>query len=75
MQTDYNEFAGKVLTACQLALGEVDLPDVATMYAGTLFVECSGRTAAKIETALIDELKCGVRVSKVGNEYAFDFVQ
>jgi len=75
MQTDYNEFAGKVLTACQLALGEVDLPDVATMYAGTLFVECDARTAAKIKTALIEGLECGVRVCKCGHEYAFDFVQ
>ena len=48
-------------------------PAEAVFYAGTLFVQCDSRTAAKIETALIEQLKCGVIVSKVGPEYAFDF--
>ena len=46
----------------------------AEMYAGTLFVRCDSKQAAKIETALIESLKCGVIVSKVGPEYSFDFV-
>ena len=83
MQTDYNEFAGKVETIAETVILGIDPSIVLTdkhtlavnMYAGTLFVECDARTAAKIETALIDELKCGVRVSKVGHEFAFDFVQ
>ena len=45
----------------------------AVFYAGSLFVTCDSRTAAKIETALIEQLKCGVIVSKVGPEFAFDF--
>jgi hypothetical protein len=43
-------------------------------YAGTMFVTCDSKMAAKIETALIEAMKCGVIVSKVGPEYAFDFV-
>ena len=40
----------------------------------TLFVTCSPKIAAKIETNLIEQLKCGVIVSRVGPEFAFDFV-
>lgn len=47
----------------------------AVFYAGTLFVECDSRQAAKIETALIEALKCGVVMCKIGNEAAFDFVK
>lgn len=43
-------------------------------YAGTMFVKCVAQSAAKIETALIEAMKCGVVVSKVGPEYCFDFV-
>lgn len=48
-------------------------PAEAVFYAGSLFVQCDSRTAAKIETALIEVLECGVIVSKVGSEFAFDF--
>lgn len=41
---------------------------------GTLFVECDSKQAAKIETTLLDYLKCGIIVSKIGNEFSFDFV-
>jgi hypothetical protein len=77
MQTNYNEFAHNVQTIADTVLYGIDPCDAlaTTVYSGTLFVECDARTAAKIETALIDELKCGVRVSKVGHEFAFDFVQ
>ena len=41
---------------------------------GTMFVECTARDAAKIETKLNDYLNCGIIVSRVGDEFAFDFV-
>ena len=52
--------------------------DATSWYAefkfGTLFVECTAKQAAKIETMLINTLKTGVVVSKVGEEFAFDLV-
>ena len=83
MQANYNAFADKVETIAETVILGID-PSIAltdkhtlatTFYAGTLFVECDARTAAKIETALIDDLKCGVRVSKCGHEFAFDFTE
>lgn len=41
---------------------------------GTLFVECTAKEAAKLETVLIEEFKCGIIVSDTGSEFAFDFV-
>jgi homoserine acetyltransferase len=41
---------------------------------GTLFVECSVADAVKIETGLLKTLGCGIILSRVGNESAFDFV-
>lgn len=41
---------------------------------GTLFVECSIAEAVKIETALLKNVKCGIILSRVGNESAYDFV-
>lgn len=41
---------------------------------GTLFVECNAKQAAKIETRLLSSLNCGIVVSKIDEEYAFDFV-
>ena len=75
MQTNYNAFADKVETIALRVMRSID-PSAAlavNMYAGTLFVECNARTAAKIETALIEGLECGVRVCKCGHEFAFDF--
>jgi hypothetical protein len=53
-------------------------------FAGTLFVTCTPREAALIETMIIDEYKCGVVVStpfnvvvspmRGTNEFAFDLV-
>jgi hypothetical protein len=43
-------------------------------YCGSLFVRCDSLTAAKIKTALREALGCGVVVSKVGPEFAFDFI-
>jgi hypothetical protein len=41
---------------------------------GTLFVECSIADAVKIETALLKIVNCGVMLSRVGEETAYDFV-
>jgi hypothetical protein len=41
---------------------------------GTLFVECSVRDAVRLETALLEKLRCGIILSRVGDESAFDFV-
>jgi len=38
-----------------------------------LFVECTPREATKIETALLKVVNCGVIVSPVAGEFAFDF--
>ena len=46
----------------------------ASFTCGTLFVECSVREAIKIETALLKILGCGIILSRVGDESAFDFV-
>ena len=76
MQTNYNAFAAKVETIASTIVLGID-PSAAldvNMYAGTLFVECGAHTAAKIKTALIEGVECGVRMSKVGHEFAFDFV-
>jgi hypothetical protein len=41
---------------------------------GTLFVRCSVEQAIRIETALLQSLKCGIILSRVGDESAFDFI-
>jgi hypothetical protein len=41
---------------------------------GTLFVECTAREAAKIETRLLKMLNCGIIVSNIDGEFAYDFV-
>jgi hypothetical protein len=41
---------------------------------GTLFVECSVPEAVKIETALLKIVNCGIILSRVGDESAYDFV-
>lgn len=41
---------------------------------GTLFVECSVADAVKLETGLLKTLGCGIILSRVGDESAFDFV-
>lgn len=46
----------------------------ASFTCGTLFVECSVREAIKIETSLLKILGCGIILSRVGDESAFDFV-
>lgn len=41
---------------------------------GTLFVNCTVPEAVKIETALLKVVNCGIILSRVGEESAFDFV-
>ena len=41
---------------------------------GSMFVDCTARQAAKIETALAETLSCGVIVTPGKEEFAFDFV-
>lgn len=72
--SDYNEFAARVQLAVDSALENADVARTAEMYAGTLFIKCNAYAAAKIKNALKQQLECGVRVSNVGREYAFDFV-
>jgi len=46
----------------------------ASFTCGTLFVECSIAEAVKIETALLKKFQCGIVLSRIGDESAFDFV-
>lgn len=71
---EYNQFAAIAVNSVYEAVSDVQVANTAQMYAGTLFVGCDARSAAKIETVLIENMQCGVIVSKVGPEYAFDFV-
>jgi hypothetical protein len=41
---------------------------------GSLFVACSVADAVRLETALLKELRCGIILSRVGDESSFDFV-
>lgn len=64
-------FEKRVLTVVDKVLKQ---DDTASFAYGTLFVpEITAKQAAKIETALIKEFRCGVIVSPVANEFAFDF--
>jgi len=46
----------------------------AEFYAGTLFVACDANEAEKIVNKLTTDLNTKIKVSRGGNEYAFDFV-
>jgi len=74
MKRNYQEFSAIAVDAVYEALENNEVAKTATMYAGTLFVKCNSYSAAKIKTALIKQLECGVSANKVGPEYAFDFV-
>lgn len=41
---------------------------------GSLFVQCTVREAVKLETALLKELRCGIILSRIDGESAFDFI-
>jgi hypothetical protein len=71
---NYHELTVLAVTAVDTALMDTEISKTATMYCGTLFVTCNAYSAAKIQKQLIKDVKCFVRVSKVGPEYAFDFI-
>lgn len=64
-------FEKVVLAEVASVLGETDKAEFTN---GTLFVECSVADAVKIESALLEMLSCGIILSRVGSESAFDFV-
>jgi hypothetical protein len=64
-------FEKRVLNKVSDILG-TDTP--ASFTSGTLFVVCTPRDAAMLETALLDVTNGGVIVSKTPAEFAFDFV-
>lgn len=63
-------FESKVLNTVKEVLGEV----TASFTCGCLFVECSVPEGVKLETALLKEMKCGIILSRIGGESAYDFV-
>jgi len=64
-------FEKDVLVEVAVVLGS----DVTAAFTnGSLFVECSVPDAVKLETALLKKLKCGIIISRVGAETAYDFV-
>jgi len=66
-------FEKRVLTVVRKTLREVESFE-ANFVNGSLFVTCSVKEAVKLETALLKELRCGIILSRVDGEAAFDFV-
>jgi hypothetical protein len=65
------EFETKVLS---IVSGILKSDRDADFYMGSLFAVCTAKQAAKIETALKESLECGIIVSPLRDEFAFDFV-
>ena len=63
-------FEKRVLSVVSETLGNVP----AEFTNGSLFVECSVPEAVRLETELLCTLKCGIILSRVGSESAYDFV-
>jgi hypothetical protein len=63
-------FEKRVLTVVEDTLGNAP----ASFTNGCLFVECTVPEAVMLETMLLKEMKCGIILSRVGIESAFDFV-
>lgn len=63
------EFAAKATAVASTVVSEEQV----VFYAGSMFVKCTTLQSAKIKGQLIEAMKCGVSVSRVGPEYAFDF--
>jgi hypothetical protein len=63
-------FEKRVLEVVKSTVGDV----YADFCNGTLFVACEVSQAVKLETALLKEIKCGIILSRCGNESAYDFV-
>jgi len=65
-------FETKVLAEVATVLGR---ERAASFTNGTMFVDCTVSEAVKIETALLENVvTCGIILSRVGDESAFDFV-
>ena len=64
------DFETKALLCVVATIGPVP----AQFTNGSLFVECTVPEAVRLETALLCTLKCGIILSRVGNESSFDFV-
>ena len=65
-------FETKVLAGVATVLGR---ERAASFTNGTMFVDCTVSEAVKIETALLENVvTCGIILSRVGDESAFDFV-
>jgi hypothetical protein len=65
-------FEQQVLTTVEQTLGT--LVATADFFGGSLFVECTVPQAVKLKTALLNSLDCGIIMSRVGAESAFDFI-
>ena len=63
-------FEKRVLNVVAKVVGE----GKAEFTNGTLFVECSIPDAVRIESALLEYVDCGIILSRVGDESAYDFV-
>ena len=63
-------FEKRVLLNVVATLGPVP----ASFTNGTLFVECTVPEAVRLETQLLKTMQCGIILSRVGNESAYDFV-
>jgi hypothetical protein len=63
-------FEKRVLDVVAKVVGE----GKASFTSGTLFVECTIPEAVRIETALLAYVDCGIILSRVGDESAYDFV-
>lgn len=63
-------FEKRVLDEVKTLLGDVP----ASFTCGSLFVECAVAEAIRLETALLKSLRCGIIISRVGPETAYDFV-
>lgn len=63
-------FEKTVLGVVAKTLGNVP----ASFTYGSLFVECSVPEAVQLETVLLEQLRCGIILSRAGSESSFDFV-
>ena len=63
-------FEKRVLNVVAQVVGE----GKAEFTNGSLFVECTVPEAVRIESALLEYVDCGIILSRVGDESAYDFV-
>ena len=64
------DFETKALLTVVSTIGTVP----AKFTNGSLFVECTVPEAVRLETQLLATMGCGIILSRVGNESAYDFV-